>query len=86
MPNAFTPNGDNLNDIYRIPPGVSITLNEFSIFDRWGNRVFTTIDITLGWNGTLKGSKSPNGVYTYFIRGADDKGSIVEKGSFTLIR
>ena len=86
MPNAFTPNGDNVNDVYRIPPGVSITLNEFSIFDRWGNKVFTTKDITQGWNGTLKGSKSPNGVYTFMIRGADDKGSIVEKGSFTLIR
>jgi gliding motility-associated-like protein len=86
MPNAFTPNGDNVNDVYRIPTSVSITLTEFSIFDRWGNRVFTTKDITQGWNGSLNGSKSPNGVYTYMIRGADDKGRIVEKGSFTLIR
>jgi gliding motility-associated-like protein len=86
MPNTFTPNGDNLNDIFRIPTGVTITLHEFSIFDRWGNKVFSTGDTTQGWNGSSKGSKSPAGVYTYFIRGADDKGSILEKGSVTLIR
>ncbi len=86
MPNAFTPNGDNVNDVFRIPPGVTITLYEFSVFDRWGNKLFTTTDITKGWNGVVKGTKSLSGVYMYLIRGADDKGSITEKGSFTLIR
>ena len=86
MPNAFTPNGDNVNDIYRIPPGSYFNLYEFSIYDRWGQKVFTTSDITKGWDGTLKGLKSPTGSYTYLIRGADDKSSIKEKGTLTLIR
>jgi hypothetical protein len=46
MPNAFTPNGDNLNDIYRIPPASYFNLYEFSIYDRWGQKVFSTTDIT----------------------------------------
>ena len=86
MPNAFTPNGDNVNDIYRIPPGSYINLYEFSIYDRFGQKVFTTTDITKGWDGTLKGLQSPIGSYTYLIRGADDKSSITEKGTVTLIR
>ena len=86
MPNAFTPNGDGVNEIYRIPPGVTITLYEFSIFDRWGNKIFTTKDINQGWNGTIKGIKSPVATYTYLIRGADTKGSTIEKGSLSLIR
>ena len=86
MPNAFTPNGDQVNDIYRIPPGVTITLYEFSIYDRLGNKIFTTSDIRQGWNGTVKGKKSAVGVYVYKIRGAGDKGKIQDNGTFTLIR
>ncbi len=86
MPNAFTPNGDNINDVFRIPNGVSITLYEFSVFDRWGNKLFSTKDMSQGWSGTQKGSKSPNGVYTYIIRGADDKDKFTEKGTVTLAR
>jgi gliding motility-associated-like protein len=86
MPTAFTPNGDHINDIYRIPPGVTITLDEFSIFDRWGNKLFTTNNINQGWNGTEKGLKSAIGGYIYLIRGYDDKGKIMNKGTFALIR
>jgi len=40
MPSAFTPNDDGLNDQFRIPPSSAITLKEFSIYNRWGTRVF----------------------------------------------
>jgi gliding motility-associated-like protein len=42
MPNAFTPNGDGKNDVFRIPPGTSLQLKEFSIYDEWGTKVFST--------------------------------------------
>ena len=86
MPNVFTPNGDQINDVYRIPPGVTITLYEFSIYDRLGNKIFTTSDIRQGWNGSVKGKKSAVGVYIYTIRGAGDKGKIKANGTFMLIR
>lgn len=69
MPSAFTPNEDGKNDVFRIPPGASLTLGEFSIFDRWGNIVFRTTDITEGWHGTYQGENLATGTYAYLIRG-----------------
>jgi len=86
MPNGFTPNGDGKNDLFRIPPGYSIELSEFSVFDRWGNRVFTTKDISKGWDGTMNGKKSPPGVYVYFIKGVYEGKPIFIKDNIVLIR
>lgn len=86
LPNAFTPNGDGKNDVFRIPPDVPLTLREFSIFDRWGHRVFTTRNIAQGWDGRINGQLSPPGVYVYMIDGVGEKGDIVLKGTVLLIR
>ncbi len=86
MPSAFTPNGDGRNDVFRIPNGVSIVLKEFSIFNRWGNKVFTTTDIKKGWNGTYKGHASDSGTYIYTITGSTINGKIFSKGTVTLVR
>ena len=86
MPNAFTPDGDQVNDIFRIPLGASIQLQDFSIFDRWGAKVFTTKNATEGWNGTIKGKSADAGVYVYIIKGKDDKGEVLIKGSVVLVR
>lgn len=86
MPNAFTPNNDGLNDIFRIPKNVSFVLKEFSIYDRWGNKIFSTENIEEGWKGNNKGLPAPAGVYVYMIKGADEKGSAFLKGTFVLIR
>jgi gliding motility-associated-like protein len=86
IPNTFTPNGDGLNDIFRIPPGTSFNLQRFSIYNRYGNLVFNTTDINKGWNGTLNGTKSPVGNYIYIIKGIDTKGEVLIKGSVILVR
>ena len=86
MPNSFTPNMDGNNDVFRIPPGVPIALKEFSIFDRWGNRVFSTTDVNLGWNGLLKGRAADTGVYVYIIKGRYENQEVVVKGHAVLIR
>ncbi len=86
MPNAFSPNGDGLDDIFRIPSGVSLQLQEFSIFNRWGNKVFTTQKISEGWNGTFNGEPVDGGTYVYFIKGSDEKGNVFLKGTVLLIR
>ena len=54
IPNAFTPNGDGLNDIF-FGQGIGIAKYEMWVFDRWGNLIFTCTDINQGWDGTVQG-------------------------------
>jgi len=54
MSNSFTPNNDGLNDVFRIPNNVSLKLDDFLIYDRFGNKIFNTKDINRGWDGTFK--------------------------------
>ena len=86
IPSAFTPNNDGKNDVFRIPPELGMTLKEMSIYNRWGQKVFTTKDITKGWDGKIKGSPAPAGVYVYLIKGAFGNEDIVTSGTITLIR
>lgn len=86
MPNAFTPNGDGVNDIFRIPPGMTMQLTEMDIYDRWGMRVFSTRNIGQGWDGTVGGRAAPAGTYVYLITGSDLKGPVSAKGTFMLVR
>ena len=86
MPNTFSPNSDGINDIFRIPPDVALILNEFAIFDRSGNKIFSTSDVTKGWDGTYKGRNKDSGVYIYFIKGNIEAKNITVKNGFVLIR
>lgn len=86
MPSAFTPNGDGNNDIFRIPPGASVELQDFSVFDRWGNVLFKTSDVSRGWDGTYRGKESPAGIYIYLIRGVINHKKVIIKESVTLLR
>ena len=89
IPTAFSPNNDGVNDIFRIvPPTLNIeTLNEFSIYNRWGEKVFTTNDISKGWNGVYKGILQGMEVFVwYFSAVTYDGENIFQKGNVTLIR
>jgi gliding motility-associated-like protein len=86
MPSSFTPNNDGKNDVYRIPPGASLSLQDFSIFDRWGNVVFQTSDITKGWDGTQKGEPLDTGVYVYLVKGMVLDKQVMLKGTVVLHR
>ncbi len=86
IPNSFTPNGDGKNDVFRIPPGTSLSLKYFIIYDRYGNELFNTTDINKGWDGTYKSAKSPNGAYTYLIKGSDSKREVLLNGTVLLLR
>lgn len=68
VPNAFTPNGDSMNEIFN-GKGSGIYTYKMLIFDRWGNLIFTTEDINNGWDGCVKGSSNPvqQDVYVYKI-------------------
>jgi gliding motility-associated-like protein len=67
MPNAFTPNGDGRNDLFRIPPGIPVTAVRFEVFDRWGTRVFAGEGNDVAWNGTFGGKPQPAGSYVWMI-------------------
>jgi gliding motility-associated-like protein len=86
MPDSFTPNRDGHNDVFRIPQGTAFNLYSLSVFDRWGNRVFATSDISSGWDGTYKGKPCNTGAYIYTISGSDGKKTVVLKGTLVLIR
>ena len=85
-PNAFTPNGDGMNDTFQI---LATSVKEFhlAIYDRWGQQVFEATDITQGWDGTFKGTPSPSEVYTYFFSITYLDGKVTSReGSVTLFR
>lgn len=87
VPNAFTPNGDGRNDVLlAIGPGIQ-DVQYFSIYNRWGQLLFQTRDLTRGWDGTYKGVKQPPGTYVYMAQGTDYRGkTIFRKGTVVLIR
>ncbi len=88
MPNAFSPNGDGMNDqIFPIQVG-DATLLLFEIFNRWGERVFTGSGDVLKWDGTHKGKDEELGVYVYLLRFRDNKTNkeFFRKGNITLVR
>ena len=70
-PNAFTPNGDGLNDIF-MPSAAGIArLDYFRVYNRFGVLLFESHDIGKGWDGTYKGEKQGIGNYVYVIQGLD---------------
>ena len=71
MPNAFTPNGDGKNDLFRIPPSAPLKINAFTVYDRRGMRVFYTSNSTAGWDGTFGGKPLPVGTYVWMIEYED---------------
>ena len=87
LPNAFTPNGDGVNDIFRgIPVGLK-QFNYLKVFNRWGQLIFYSTDYNKGWDGTWMDQKQPGGVYVVLASGIDFKGNAIDKrGTVMLIR
>jgi gliding motility-associated-like protein len=67
IPNAFTPNNDGLNDVFRPMSNARIASFEWKVYDRYGNAIYASTDASGGWNGTAKGKLLPAGSYTYRI-------------------
>jgi len=86
MPNAFTPNGDGVNDCYGIRYWGLIEKLDFTIYDRWGNQVFYTNDPGTCWDGRYKGQPADAGAYVYYIKAITACGSVNRKGALVLIR
>jgi gliding motility-associated-like protein len=88
IPNAFSPNGDNTNDVF-MGIGVGISTYEMWVFDRWGASVFYTNDITKGWDGKVQGKSAEvkQDVYVWKVRLRDVLGKKHDYiGHVTLLR
>ncbi len=87
IPNAFTPDGNSLNDIFKPTIFQAVQSFSFIVFNRYGQKVFETHEYGQGWDGTLKGKAQPAGSYVYNIRYTNIFGvETVENGSVLLIR
>ena len=86
IPNGFSPNNDNENDILYVRGG-GIASIQMHIFDKWGNLVFETLDIEKGWDGTFNGKPVNTGVYVYRMDAILKNGEILmDAGNITLFR
>ena len=87
VPTAFSPNGDGKNDVFR-PVAVGYrSLNYFRIYDRWGEEVYLSRDITEGWDGTFNHKAAELGTYFWQISFVDRFGKeSYLKGDVTLVR
>ncbi|MGZ3901383.1 MAG: T9SS type B sorting domain-containing protein [Bacteroidia bacterium] len=88
VPNAFTPNGDGLNDFLYPVNAYKADDLEFSIYNRVGQRVFHTTDWTKKWDGTINGNPQDTGVYVWILKytNRDTGKKVFQKGSTVLIR
>lgn len=87
IPNAFTPNGDGVNDLMHIITFKDVTLTSFTIYDRWGQMVYQTNDINAGWDGTFLGKPQEVGTYLYIFVGKDPYGKdLTLQGTINLLR
>jgi gliding motility-associated-like protein len=87
MPNAFSPNGDGHNDLFRLKYPSLVQSWQIAIFNRWGQKVFETKDAAKGWDGTMNGMDQPEGNYVYLIRYTNLLGEVKSlSGSVILIR
>ncbi len=86
VPNTFTPNGDGNNDVLYVR-GNEIKKIYFAVYNRRGELVFETYDITKGWDGTYQGKKSDPDVFAWYIMATCYSDAKLEKkGNITLIR
>lgn len=76
IPNAFTPNGDGVNDVFKVKEGYqSIVSFEAAVFNRWGKKLYEWKDLDGGWDGKSGGNDVPDGAYYLVVkaRGADGR-------------
>ena len=87
FPNAFTPDGDGLNDEFKaIGQPDNLTSFSMTIFNRWGQMVFETKDITQGWDGTYQGKPSPAGTYVFRVEYSISSRNFDKSGTVVLVR
>ena len=86
IPNSFTPNRDNLNDCWGVTYWGETKNFHLMIFNRWGEKVFETHNVSECWDGNYKGNPSSVGNYVFYLTGETLCGTVTRKGNLLLIR
>lgn len=86
MVNAFTPNGDGLNDCFGVRHWGQVKDLKFTIYNRWGQLIFSSNDLSKCWDGTFNGQIQSTGVFVYHVIGETNCGLVNLKGTVLLIR
>jgi gliding motility-associated-like protein len=86
VPNAFTPNGDGRNDCFGVKTWGGVELEEFSVFNRWGQRVFSSTKTNPCWDGRFNGELQPSGAYVYVIKAKTYCGPLKRTGTVILVK
>jgi gliding motility-associated-like protein len=87
IPNAFTPNGDSVNDVFEAVPHEGFeVVHSLNIFNRWGEKIFSETGANARWDGKIDGVPAPSDVYIWILE-VDCSGSLTPvKGNVTLLR
>lgn len=87
IPTAFSPNGDQNNDVFYIHGFDPQQKFVFRVFNRWGQQVFMTTTMAYGWDGTTEGKQDPSDVYAYMLEVTNPNGTTeTRSGNITLMR
>lgn len=86
IPELITPNGDGINDGFRVFYGGQITDFTMTIFNRWGQKIFTSTDVDELWDGTKDGTPQNTDTYLYVTKFRINGAEVEEDGQFELIR
>lgn len=88
VPNTFTPNQDNLNELFRVRgKHIDVESFYFAVYNRWGELIFETTDFSKGWDGNYKGKALDPDVFAYYVKlNCIDGEEFFKKGNITLIR
>ena len=87
VPSAFSPNNDGKNDRFEFVAAGFSSIEIFSVYNRYGQLLYSTTDPHKGWDGKFKGLEQPSGTYVWVIRGTDLNGVVhAKRGTVVLTR
>jgi gliding motility-associated-like protein len=86
FPNAFTPNNDGRNDLFKLLQATNVSEYSLTVYNRWGEKIFETNNPLQGWDGTVAGKRAQSGVFAWFSRFKRNSQEIKMKGTILLIR
>jgi gliding motility-associated-like protein len=87
FPSAFSPNGDGANDVFRVRTADDPKSFSMLVFNRFGQKVFESANVGVGWNGTFAGNPAPMGAYVFVIVATTSSGTLVKRqGTVMLVR
>ncbi len=86
IPELITPNGDNVNDVFKVYYGGQITDYTMIVFNRWGQQIFSSTNVDEAWDGTKNGTPQNSDIYLYVTKFLINGVEVNEEGQFNLIR